>query len=191
MAFVRSVPTLPQPTAPLDLPDPCLVVLVGAAGSGKSTLAARLFRTDQILSSDAYRAVVSGDEADQRATRAAFSILHRELERRLRANLTVVVDATNVTSFARRSLLLRARAAGVPAIAIVLDLEPGVVLARNQARPGRVVPRAAAERQLAALKRTLGRNELAAESFLGVYLLGTAEEVERLTIRFASSPAAT
>jgi predicted kinase len=178
-------PVLPSP---LDLPDPCLVVLIGAAGSGKSTLAGRLFPADQILSSDAYRAIVSGDKADQRATRVAFSILHRELERRLTARRTTVVDATNVTSYARRSLLRRARAAGIPVVAIVLDLEPGAVLARNDGRTGRVVPRAAVERQLAALARTLRRDELAAEGFLAVHLLGTAQEVERLTIRFASAP---
>lgn len=179
------------PAPPLELPDPCLIVLVGAAGSGKSTLAARLFDADQILSSDAYRARISGDEADQRATRTAFAILHRELERRLRANLTTVIDATNVTSLARRSLLLRARAAGIPAVAIVLDLEPDVVLARNEARSGRVVPRAAVERQLAALARTLGRNELAAEGFLAVQLAGTAEEVQSLAISINRSRSAT
>ncbi len=53
------------------------VVLVGAAGAGKSTLAARLFATDEIVSSDALRAVISGDEADQRVSGVAFRILHR------------------------------------------------------------------------------------------------------------------
>jgi protein phosphatase len=62
------------------LPEPCLVVLIGAAGSGKSTLAARLFDAEAVLSSDAHRALVSGDETDQAVTRAAFSILHRRLE---------------------------------------------------------------------------------------------------------------
>ena len=45
-----------------------LVVLIGAAGAGKSTLAARLFAPDEIVSSDALRAVISGDEADQRVS---------------------------------------------------------------------------------------------------------------------------
>ena len=43
------------------VPDPSLVLLVGAAGAGKTTFAARHFAPDEVLSSDAYRAVVSGD----------------------------------------------------------------------------------------------------------------------------------
>src|SRR6185369_12277405 len=54
------------------LPEPCLVILIGAAGAGKSTLAARLFAPDAILSSDALREVVAGDATDQRATKVAF-----------------------------------------------------------------------------------------------------------------------
>ena len=167
------------------LPDPCLVVLIGAAGSGKSTLAARLFRPEQILSSDAYRGLVSGDEADQRATKVAFQILHRELDRRLNAGLTTVVDATNVTAFGRRSLLRRAAAHGIPAVAIVLDLDSALVLERNAARPGRVVPPVAVARQLAALARSLHRDELTTEGFSTIHRLRSAKDIDSLELRGA------
>jgi protein phosphatase len=165
----------------LELPDPCLVVLVGAAGSGKSTLAARLFRAHEILSSDAYRELVSGDPADQRVTKVAFSILHRELDRRLAAGLTTVVDATNVTGYARRSLLRRATANHVPAVAIVLDLEATLVQARNATRQGRIVPTEAVEQQLAALNRSLRRDDFAHEGFAAIHVIRTAEELDGLT----------
>jgi protein phosphatase len=166
----------------LELPEPCLVVLVGAAGSGKSTLAARLFIPDQILSSDVLRGVVSGDEADQMATRAAFAILHRELDRRLAKGLTTVVDATSVTSFARRSLVRRAVRHGVPAVALVLDLEATLVLARNAMRTGRIVPAAAVQRQLEQLSRSLRRDELGGEGFRSVLVLRHPTDVEVLEL---------
>jgi len=162
-------------------PEPCLVVLVGAAGSGKSTLAARLFAPDEVLSSDAFRSVVSGDEGDQTATRAAFAILHRELDRRLASGLTTVVDATNVTGFARRSLVRRATRHGVPAVAVVLDLEPVLVLARNATRTGRIVPAVAVQRQLEQLARSLRRNDLATEGFTSIRLVRDPADVEAMT----------
>lgn len=171
------------------LPDPCLVVLVGAAGSGKSTLAARLFAPDDILSSDAHRGLVAGDEADQRATKAAFSLLHRRLGRRLAEGRTVVVDATNVQGHARRSLLRRAAAQGVPAVAIVLDLPAIEVLARNAARPGRTVPEAVVRRQLDDLARVAGpagsiASGLAAEGFAIVHVLRSAAELDAIEVEW-------
>ena len=177
----------PEPRPNLDLPEPCLVVLVGAAGSGKSTLAARLFAPDQVLSSDAYRGIVSGDEGDQSATQAAFRRLHADLHRRLAEGRTTVVDATNVTSFARRSLTRIAGRHGVPAIAIVLDLPADLVLARNAIRAGRIVPEPAVRRQLADLARSLGRDQLAGEGFVLVRRLRTAGDVDAIRIEGASA----
>jgi predicted kinase len=164
------------------LPEPCLVVLIGAAGAGKSTLAARLFPSPAILSSDAYRAIVSGDEADQRATMTAFAILDRELERRMAARRTTAIDATSVTRFARRGLLRRAAEHGVPAVAIVLDLDPAVVLARNAARAGRVVPEAAIRKQLAELARSLAPGALEAEGFAHVLRITNPAELDALAL---------
>jgi protein phosphatase len=165
------------------IPDPSLVVLVGAAGSGKSTFAARQFAADEVLSSDAYRALLSGDEADQRRTRTAFSILHREVVRRLAAGRLVVVDATNVEHHARRALVERAHAAGVPAIAIVFALPPGLVHARNAARTERVVDSAVVERHLARLAVALGDGGIGSEGFAAVHVLGSVEEIDEAVIQ--------
>jgi protein phosphatase len=167
---VHSQPGIDAPLV-LSLPKPCLVVLVGAAGSGKTTLAARLFAPDQVLSSDAYRSLVAGDAGDQSMNRVVFRRLHRDLSRRLGAGLTTVVDATNVTSYARRALTRIAARQGVPAVAIVLDLPPDLVLARNATRTGRIVPEGAVRQQLAQLAHSLARADLAAEGFATVHRL--------------------
>ena len=166
----------------IELPEPCLVVLVGAAGAGKSTLAARLFARDEVLSSDAQRALLTGDEADQAVTKTAFAILHRQLAQRMAAGRTTVVDATNVTSFARRSLVRRATAAGVPSVAIVLDLAPELVMARNATRLGRIVPEAAVRRQLADLARSLRRGDLESDGFAAVHHIRTEAELDELQL---------
>jgi protein phosphatase len=163
--------------------DPSLVVLVGASGSGKSTLAARLFSPDEVLSSDGFRALIAGDPADQRATRRAFAALHRELDRRLAAGRLVAVDATSVTAFARRGLVRRARARGIPAIAIVLDLDERLVRARNATRPGRIVPDAIVTRQLGDLGHSLRRG-LDNEGFAQIRVLRSAKEVDDLAIEW-------
>jgi hypothetical protein len=60
----------------IDLPDPSLVVLIGASGSGKSSLAARHFAPTEVVSSDFCRGLVADDENDQAATADAFAVLN-------------------------------------------------------------------------------------------------------------------
>ncbi|MBI3748154.1 MAG: AAA family ATPase [Chloroflexi bacterium] len=168
----------------LVLPDPSVVVLVAAAGAGKSTFAARHFGPAEILSSDAYRAIVSGDEANQRATPTAFRLLHRTLERRLADHRLTVIDATNLERPARREILLRAAAAGVPAIAIVLDLPPAVILARNAGRSSRAVGESVVLRHLARLRASLDRPAppFDGEGFERVILLRDPAEVDSIAV---------
>jgi predicted kinase len=167
----------------LEIPEPSLVVLVGAAGSGKSTFAARHFVPDEVLSSDAFRGVISGNPADQAATRPAFAALHRALERRLAAGRLTVVDATSVKRQARASLLRRATAARVPSIAIVFDLPAALVGNRNRGRSSGVVPDGAVERQLVELAASLGPGGLDDEGFAAVHRLTDAGVIDVVEVR--------
>jgi len=165
----------------LRIPVPSLVVLIGASGAGKSTFARRWFPDASILSSDALRAELGRGEADQRVSRRAFEILHRDLAARLERRELTIVDATNIQPQARRALLARRptpdRAGGEPsfapirAVAIVLDVAPAEVHARNAARPGRVVPADVVDRQLAALRQSATDEHLRAEGFDAIHRL--------------------
>ncbi|MFE9645813.1 AAA family ATPase [Streptomyces sp. NPDC006365] len=77
------------------VPEPSVIVLVGASGSGKSTLA-RTWPADYRLELDFYRSLVSGDAGDQEATGDAAALLHQVLVARAARGLTSVVDATSL-----------------------------------------------------------------------------------------------
>jgi protein phosphatase len=166
------------------IPDPSLVVLVGPAGAGKSTFAARHFDPTEILSSDAFRAWISGDATDQSATRAAFGRLHRELARRLEAGRLSVVDATNIERAARLALIRRSAAAGLPTVAIVFDLPPEVVLARNAARIGRVVDESIVRLHLARLRLALDGlvAPIATEGLAEIVVLRDQREIDAIRV---------
>lgn len=123
-------------------PPGALVLLVGPAGAGKSTYAAHRYLPTEILSSDAFRALVADDPADQEANADAFRLLHAVARARSRRGLTTVVDATNLTDGARRPLLALAERFGRPVVAIIFDGPVERALAQNAARSERVVPEA-------------------------------------------------
>ena len=123
----------------LRLPDPCLVVLVGATAAGKSHWAARWFEPDQVVSSDRLRAVVGRGERDQRASRDAFEVLDLIVAKRLRRGLTTVIDSTGLDAGRRAAWRELAERHGVPAHAVLFDTPAAEVRERNRAR-GSPVP---------------------------------------------------
>jgi len=157
------------------IPQPSLVVLVGASGSGKSTFAACHFKPTEVLSSDACRALVGDDENDQAATRDAFDVLHFIAGKRLAAGKLCVVDATNVLPEARRSLVELARTHRVDPVAIVFDLPAKVCVERNALRSDRSLAPHVVHRQRSHLRRGVGGLE--GEGFRRVFFLRSADEV--------------
>jgi alkanesulfonate monooxygenase SsuD/methylene tetrahydromethanopterin reductase-like flavin-dependent oxidoreductase (luciferase family)/predicted kinase len=132
---------------PEALPDPALVVLVGAAGSGKSFWAATRYRPSEVVSSDQLRGVVGSGEHDLDASADAFALLDQIVAARLRRGLTTVVDTLGLDPERRRAHLELARRAGLPAVAVLFDTDPAVCRRRNSDR-ARPVPKAALDSQL-------------------------------------------
>jgi predicted kinase len=151
-----AAPGLPADALPGGLPADALVILVGPSGAGKSTWAAARFASGFVLASDAFRALVSGDAGDQGATADAFKVLHMVAKARLRRGLLTVVDATNLTVAARRTLRRLAAGAGRPAVAVVFDISLGRCIAQNAARAERRVPEQVVRRHHVQLAETLG-----------------------------------
>jgi protein phosphatase len=162
------------------IPELSLVVLIGPSGSGKSTFAARHFKTTEVLSSDAFRALVSDDENDQAATKDAFDALHFVAGKRLAAGKLSVIDATNVQREARRPLVELARAHHVLPVAIVFDVPERLCMERNAARPDRDFGPHVVRQQRSQLKRSL--RGLGREGFRRVFVFHTPDEVESAEI---------
>jgi len=148
------------------LPDPCLVVLVGAPGAGKSYWAEQWFERNQIVSSDLLRAVVGVGEHDQRASKDAFAVLDLIVERRLRRKLTTVIDSTALEADRRGAYRDAAAKANVPVVAIVFDTDDDVCRARNKQRD-QPVPAKILKGQLEAAGAL--RESIADEGFDGVH----------------------
>ncbi len=165
----------------IELPDPSLVVLVGASGSGKSSFAARHFASTEVISSDFCRGLVADDENDQAATRDAFAVLNFIAAKRLAQPRLTVVDATNVQRSARKPLLELARDHDLFAVAIVLDLPEPVCLERNRTRPDRDFGPHVVRQQRAQMKGA--GKKLRREGFHRVWVLDSVEEVEAAELR--------
>jgi protein phosphatase len=164
----------------LTIPDLSLVVLVGPSGCGKSTFARRHFGPFEVLSSDYCRGLVSNDENDQSATKAAFELLHYIAARRLERGLLTVVDATNVQPEARKPLVALAREYHVLPVAIILDVPVRLCEERNSSRSDRDFGPHVIPQQARQLRRSL--RHLPAEGFRRVYVLRSPEEVEAATV---------
>lgn len=123
----------------MPLPDPALVVLVGASGSGKSTWALAHYRRAEVVSSDDLRDVVGSGPADLDASADAFDLLERIVAARVSRGLTTVIDTLGLDADRRIAWRDAAHAAGLPAIAVLLDT-PGDECRRRNARRDRPVP---------------------------------------------------
>ena len=151
------------------MPDPAVVVLIGAAGSGKSTWAATHYRRAEVVSSDELRGIVGSGPADLDASTDAFDLLERIVSARVARGLTTVIDTLGLDPDRRRAWLAAARTAGLPAVAVVLDT-PGEECRRRNRLRDRPVPATTLAEQVRRVAAV--HDVVAAEGWDGVEVVG-------------------
>jgi len=129
------------------LAKPLLILLIGLPGSGKSTLAQQLLLEDprrQLISTDAIRRQLFGDEATQGSWFLIWQELHRQLQQAVeqisRSSVGVAIyDATNAQRRQRREVIALVRTTGFTQITgLWLDTPVWLCLARNRKRDRQV-----------------------------------------------------
>lgn len=82
-------------------------MMIGVSGSGKSTVAAEIAKETgaEIVSSDAIRGEIYGDENCQANPARVFEIVHQRVQRALREGRDVIMDATNLSCKRRMAFL--------------------------------------------------------------------------------------
>ena len=122
----------------LNLPSPCVVVLVGPGASGKTTWAAEHFPAEVIVSSDRLRAVVGAGEDDITASTDAFALLERIVAARVGRRLTTVIDTLGLDAERRQTWLDLARRNNIPCVAVAFDTPAAECRERNRNRAKRI-----------------------------------------------------
>jgi len=164
----------------LEIPEYCLVLLIGASGSGKSTFAQRHFAATEVISSDAARGMVSDDPNSQAATSDAFELVRFIVRKRLARRLLTVVDATNLRPEDRAQFVRLAREYHALAVAVVLDLPEQVCRERNANRTDRDFGPHVVKNHVRLLRRSVKR--LGREGFRYRFRLQSEEEVDAVEI---------
>lgn len=122
----------------LNLPAPCVIILVGPGASGKSTWAASHFPDDVIVSSDRFRALVGSGEDDIGASKDALELVDHVVRLRVARRLTTVIDTLGLDVDRRRAWLELARRHDMPCIAVGFDTPADECRARNRRRNKRI-----------------------------------------------------
>lgn len=161
----------------IELPDPSVVLLIGASSSGKSTFAAKHFPASSILSSDAFRALVVDDENSLTVNEDAFDALQYVLQKRLKHMRLTVIDATNLQQHARAALVHIAKRYHLFPVAIVLDTPVDVCLERNAERADRQLPEGSIRNHVRQVRRASPKR-LKREGIRFTYTVRPGDDVE-------------
>lgn len=164
----------------IELPELCLVAMVGGTSSGKTSFANKYFKPTEVLSSDFFRGMVCDDENDQSVSSDSFDLLYYAANKRLSNGKLTVIDATNIQQSARKKLIDIAREQNVHAAAIVLNLPESVLLERNKNRPERNFAEGVIHRHSREVKSSI--KNLKREGFRFIFVINSLEQLDGVEI---------
>lgn len=167
----------------IEVPESCLIVLIGASGSGKSSFGRKHFLPTEVVSSDFCRGLIMDDENDLTINTEAFDLLHHLIDVRLKKMRLTVVDATNVQPQSRKALLEVARRNDMLVVGIVFNIREEICRERNETRSDRNLGPHVIRNQIREMKRGLGG--LRKEGFRYVHFLNDPEAVDAVVIERA------
>lgn len=163
----------------INIPELSLVLLIGPSSCGKSTFAKKHFLQTEVISSDYCRALVSDGESND-STKDAFDVLHFITEKRLKRGKLTVIDATNVQSHSRKSLIEIAKKYHCFVVAIVFDIPENVLKERHKSRNDRNFGFNVIINQRIDMKKSFGM--LKKEGIKFIYTLENIEDIENAII---------
>ena len=120
------------------------IMLCGPSGSGKSTWAHQWAISEprptnvNIISSDAIRGELYGDESIQRNHNKVFSLMLERTKRALDKKETVIYDATNLNEKRRIALLNELKGYDCAKICVVFITDPAICADRQELRERKV-----------------------------------------------------
>ena len=164
----------------IELPEFCLVAMIGGTSSGKTSFANRHFLPTEVLSSDFFRGMVCDDTNDQNISEDAFDLLYYTANKRLNHRKLTVIDATNLHQETRKQIVSISREQNVHAAAIVLNLPEEILQERNKLRPDRNLPERVIRQHCREVKRSI--RGLKREGFRFVYIINSLEQLEHTEI---------
>jgi protein phosphatase len=132
-----------------------MIVLVGVSGCGKSTFADKYISEHPdtiLLSSDALRKELTGDENNQQVTGQVFGLIKYKADTAIKSGKSVMVDATSLNPRERKDYLNIADKYNVPAIAYVFERSKDQIIKNQEKRAsngGRRVPDEIIDKMLA------------------------------------------
>jgi protein phosphatase len=170
----------------IEVPELCLIVLIGATGSGKTSFARRYFSDDEMISIDACRLMTGHGNNNTDPDTEALALLHNIVRKRLALGKLTVVDADNTEAEARARLVSIARDFYVSRRAIVFELPKWMLMERSKARFDQSIPKDVMGKQFDQLH--FGNEVLQKQGFHKVHTLRQVEEIEQVIVKRLPMP---